>query len=134
MAQRLAGESVSTFLNGVWLVQLAPVADAGLVPQVVASELGVHEQPGRPMLTSLSDALIDRPDPPHTNMMHVYLQASSDALLEARDEIARTERVALFRRLQPIGVPGVSAFELSIGDAIEALCTGRELREVPETA
>ncbi len=62
-----------------------------------------------------------RPDPPHTNMMHVYLQASPDALLEARDEIARTERVALFRRLQPTGIPDVSAFELSVGDAIAAL-------------
>jgi hypothetical protein len=42
-------------------------------------------------------------------------------VLEASVEIARTERVALFRRLSSTGVPGVAAFELSIGDAIQAL-------------
>jgi threonine aldolase len=62
-----------------------------------------------------------KPDPPQTNMMHVYLRASADALLDASAEIARTERVLLFRRLLPTGVPGVSAFELAIGDATEAL-------------
>jgi threonine aldolase len=62
-----------------------------------------------------------KPDPPHTNMMHVYLHSSPEALMELSAEIARAERVALFRRLVPTGVPGVSAFELSIGDAVEAL-------------
>ncbi len=62
-----------------------------------------------------------KPDPPQTNMMHVYLECDSDALLEAGTEIARTERVLLFRRLMPLGVPGVAAFELAIGDAADAL-------------
>jgi hypothetical protein len=53
--------------------------------------------------------------------MHVYLQAAADAALEASVDIARTEHVALFRRLIATDVPGVVAFELSIGDAIEAL-------------
>ena len=34
--------------HGVWLVDLAPVADAALVPRAVASALGVREAPGRP--------------------------------------------------------------------------------------
>jgi threonine aldolase len=62
-----------------------------------------------------------KPDPPQTNMMHIYLKGSVDSLMEASAEIARTERVGLFRRLVPTDVPGVAAFELSIGDAIEAL-------------
>jgi threonine aldolase len=62
-----------------------------------------------------------KPDPPHTNMMHVYLEASPDALLQAGLDIARSEKVLLFRRLLPTGVPGVAAFELSIGDAAEDL-------------
>ena len=62
-----------------------------------------------------------KPDPPQTNMMHVYLRGAAEALLEASAEIARTERVLLFRRLFPTGVPGVAAFELAIGDAAEAL-------------
>jgi threonine aldolase len=61
------------------------------------------------------------PDPPQTNMMHVYLRAEATAVLEASTEIARTDGVQLFRRLLPIGVPGVSAFELSIGDAADGM-------------
>ena len=32
--------------DGVWLVELAPLADPRLVPQAVASVLGVKEEPG----------------------------------------------------------------------------------------
>jgi len=72
------------------------------------------------VLTSIPGISL-KPDPPHTNMMHVYLAAPPELVLEASVEIARTERVALFRRLLSTDVPGVAAFELSIGDAIEAL-------------
>jgi threonine aldolase len=65
--------------------------------------------------------IVVKPDPPHTNMMHVYLQGSADVMLEASTEIARTERVALFRRVIACDVPGFTAFELSIGDAAHAL-------------
>jgi threonine aldolase len=62
-----------------------------------------------------------KPDPPQTNMMHVYMHGSAEALMAANVEIARTERVQLFRRMLSTGVPGVAAIELSLGDAIEAL-------------
>ncbi|HEV7662810.1 MAG TPA: beta-eliminating lyase-related protein [Chloroflexota bacterium] len=71
------------------------------------------------VLTALPGITV-KPDPPQTNMMHVYLQCDAEALVEAADELARTERVLLFRRLIPTGVPGVAAFELTIGDAVEA--------------
>ena len=35
--------------------------------------------------------------------------------------VAQAERVLLFRRLFPTGVPGMVAFELAIGDAARAL-------------
>jgi threonine aldolase len=62
-----------------------------------------------------------KPDPPQTNMMHVYMRCDAQALLEVCAVIARTERVLLIRRLLPTGVPGLTAFELAIGDAAEAL-------------
>ncbi|HEX9056756.1 MAG TPA: beta-eliminating lyase-related protein, partial [Ktedonobacterales bacterium] len=61
------------------------------------------------------------PDPPQTNMMHVYLRGDPHHLLDAALDIARTERVALFAALRPTDVPGWSMFELSLGDAVEAL-------------
>ena len=61
-----------------------------------------------------------KPDPPQTNMMHVYLRCDAEALMEACAEIAQTERVLLFRRLIPTGVPGVAA-DQEIGAFFEHL-------------
>src|ERR671911_3019006 len=52
-----AGELVEGDEDGVWLVELAPLADPALVPQAVASTLGVREQPGRLLTETLSDYL-----------------------------------------------------------------------------
>ncbi|MBV9544512.1 MAG: tetratricopeptide repeat protein [Chloroflexi bacterium] len=57
LALRLASDLVDAFVDGVWLVQLAPVADKVLVPWTVAAALGVHEQPGRPIVVSLAERL-----------------------------------------------------------------------------
>ena len=38
---------LDAFPDGVWLVELAPLADPDLVPHAVADVLGVREQPGR---------------------------------------------------------------------------------------
>jgi threonine aldolase len=61
------------------------------------------------------------PDPPHAHMLHVYLRGDSEKLLAESVRIAREERVALFQSLQPTDVPGICTFELSLGDAAEAL-------------
>jgi predicted ATPase/class 3 adenylate cyclase len=46
--------------DGVWLVELARLADPGLVASAVASALSVREQPARPVPDVLGDALADR--------------------------------------------------------------------------
>jgi predicted ATPase len=45
LAFEVASTLVSSFNEGVWLVQLAPLTDPLLVPQVVASVLGVRDRP-----------------------------------------------------------------------------------------
>jgi class 3 adenylate cyclase len=51
-ADLIAGEG-----DGVWLVELAPLADASLVPQAVATALGVREEPGKPLDQTLVEFL-----------------------------------------------------------------------------
>jgi threonine aldolase len=60
------------------------------------------------------------PNPPHTNMMHLYLQGDREKLLEASLAIARDERVALFNWLAPADMPGWWRWELAVGDATDA--------------
>lgn len=57
LALHVAAELLDTYDDGVWLIELAPLADPALVPQTVAAVLGVHEQPAQPILNSLIDYL-----------------------------------------------------------------------------
>src|SRR4029077_19923804 len=47
-ALQVAAELVEYYPHGVWLVELASLSEAPLVPQTVATILGVPEQPDRP--------------------------------------------------------------------------------------
>ena len=49
LALAVAGEVVEEYEDGAWLVELAPLSDPELVPQAVASVLGVREVPGSPL-------------------------------------------------------------------------------------
>jgi len=56
---RLSIQIASTLLNdfpdGTWLVELAPLSDPTLVPQVIVTTLDLSEQTGRPALRILTD-------------------------------------------------------------------------------
>jgi predicted ATPase len=56
LALEAAAEALDTAPDGAWLVELAAVSEPDLVTQAVASRLGVAEQPGRPLLATLSEA------------------------------------------------------------------------------
>src|SRR5437867_10271679 len=52
LALRVAEGVLGDYADGVWLVELAPLADPALVPQAIASALGVREAPGRTLFAS----------------------------------------------------------------------------------
>lgn len=57
LALRVAADLVEDYADGVWLVELASLADGSLVPQTVASALAIPDRPGSPLDATLSDAL-----------------------------------------------------------------------------
>jgi predicted ATPase len=57
LALQAAADASGAYPDGVWLAALAALADAALVPETVAAAVGVREEPGRPLLGSLTDAL-----------------------------------------------------------------------------
>ena len=55
VATALKGE----FSGGAFFVDLSPITDPGLIPTTIASALGLHDQPNRPVLESLKSHLRD---------------------------------------------------------------------------
>jgi AAA domain len=60
LALQAAADALEASPDGVWLVELAALADPALVPQAVAQAVGVREEPGRPLLATLVDVLKPR--------------------------------------------------------------------------
>jgi predicted ATPase/DNA-binding CsgD family transcriptional regulator len=60
LALAAASELVERFEDGVWMVELASLAEPSLVPQAVAFTLGVRERSGSSLTEALSDYLRTR--------------------------------------------------------------------------
>ena len=110
LALQAAADLVDQFPDGVWLVDLAPLADPMLVPQAIATAVGVREQPEHPLLQTLEDFLRSR----HLllvldNCEHLVAAcaALADRLLRAcpRLRILATSR-------EPLGIAGETAWRV----------------------
>src|SRR5579863_4614599 len=60
LALEVAARVVRDFPDGVWLVELASLTDAELVPQTIVRSLGFMEQPGRTPMEALIGAVKTR--------------------------------------------------------------------------
>jgi predicted ATPase/class 3 adenylate cyclase len=60
LALRVAAESLESFSDGVFVIDLAALSDHTLVPSATATALGLHEQPGQTMAETLAAHLRDR--------------------------------------------------------------------------
>ncbi|HYL27736.1 MAG TPA: hypothetical protein VEW74_07860, partial [Candidatus Nitrosotalea sp.] len=59
-ALQAAAERLDEFADGVWMIDLAPLADASLVTATIAAALGVREAPNRPLIETLTAHLAPR--------------------------------------------------------------------------
>jgi non-specific serine/threonine protein kinase len=110
LALEVAAGQVQHFSDGVWLVDLTPLAEASLVAQTIAFALGVQEGPAEPITATLVRAIQSK------NMLLVLdncehlLQACShvvDALLRAS---ARLKVLTTTREI--IGLTGECIFHV----------------------
>jgi predicted ATPase/DNA-binding CsgD family transcriptional regulator len=60
LAIHVAARLAHRFPDGAWFIDLADVQQPDLVASRIAAEIGVVEEPGRPLLATLSDALRPR--------------------------------------------------------------------------
>jgi hypothetical protein len=68
------------------------------------------------------------PNPPHTNMMHLFIRGEREKLEAAALEVARKTGIWLFYGLAPTLLPGFARLELTVGEAALDL-SGQEIVE-----
>ena len=69
------------------------------------------------------------PHPPHTNMMHLFIRGEREKLEAAALDVARETGTWLFSWLAPTLFPGLTMFELTVGEATLDL-SGQEIVDV----
>ena len=57
LSLQAAANVLDRYNDGVWLVELAPITNPALIPQTVASVLGVREEQGMPLVQMISASL-----------------------------------------------------------------------------
>jgi predicted ATPase/DNA-binding SARP family transcriptional activator/DNA-binding CsgD family transcriptional regulator len=104
LALEVGRDLVGVYPDGVWLVELAPVSEGTLVPQVVANALRVRELPGRPVTDTLMGDL-------KTKQMLLLLD-NCEHLIDASAHLADTllgscpHLKILATSREPLGVAG----------------------------
>lgn len=104
LALEVARELVGTYQDRVWLVELAPLSEGALVPQVMAGTFGVQEQPGRPLLESLLDALGDKEMLLVLDNCEHLIDAAAHLTVALLSSCSRLRVLATSR--EPLGVTG----------------------------
>jgi non-specific serine/threonine protein kinase len=82
LALQVAADLLDRYAEGVWLVELAPLADPALVPGAVLKALGAPEQPGHPPEETLLETLRPR--------QVLLLLDNCEHLLDACARLSRT--------------------------------------------
>ena len=60
LSLQVAADLIEQFPDGAWFAEFAPLSDPGLVPQTVATVLGLMEEPGKPISQTLTEHLKDK--------------------------------------------------------------------------
>ncbi|MGH2601435.1 MAG: ATP-binding protein, partial [Dehalococcoidia bacterium] len=110
LALHLAAGIRQETATAVWMVELAPLTDPTLVPQAVAQAVGIHEEPGQPLLATLTAGLgIDPVLLVLDNCEHLVETCANVAahLLEACPDLR-----LLATSREPLGIPGEVAWRV----------------------
>src|ERR1700722_11823757 len=133
LALQVAAEALDGNGDGVWLAELAPIAEPELVTRTVAAALRVGEAPGRPVLDTLIDAIGDR----YLLLILDNAEQVLGAVAELADAVIRScLRVCLLvTSREPLGLSGEHIFrvpglavppaDLAAPDRLAALGSGR---------
>jgi predicted ATPase/class 3 adenylate cyclase len=136
LALEVAAGLLPEYPDGIWWVEFAPLSDPALVPQAVATALGLREEPGRPLLATLTHRLRAKSALLLLDNCEHLLDASahlSESLLRGCPslQILATSREGLgVPGERTYRVPSLSVPDLEVGSRVE----GRGSRVDPAAA
>jgi len=118
LSLQVAQELLDQFSDGVWLVGLAPILDPVLVPRTTAINIGLRDEPQRPIIDMLCDylhkkqLLIVLDNCEHlvdacAQMAHKILQAALDVRILASSREALGLVGEATYRVPSLGLPGL---------------------------
>ena len=101
---QVAQAQSGAYPDGVWLVELAPIRDPLLLPRIVATTIGLREEPQRPVIDMLCDYL-------HGRRLLIVLDNCEhlvDACAQLTDRILRTAPSAriIASSREALNIPG----------------------------
>lgn len=82
LSLQVAAELLGQFPQGIWFVELAPLADPELIPQTILSAIGLNEQAGRPAIELLKEYLRGK--------ISLIILDNCEHLIEASARVANT--------------------------------------------
>lgn len=110
LALEVANSVVGRFPDGVWWVDLAPLADASLVPATLARVLGVAESPVEPVTNTMVAFLASRRTLVVLDNCEHLIEAC--AAVVARVEVGCSASSMLVTSREPLGVPGEATWRV----------------------
>ena len=110
LSLQVAADVIDHFPDGVWFVELATLHDPQLVPQAVASALGVKEAAGRPVLEALLRFLSNRRLLLVLDNCEHLLQACAELAKQALQGTAHLTVLASSR--EPLRLAGETAYQV----------------------
>jgi predicted ATPase len=129
LALALARAAVQHFPDGIWLVELGSIIDAGLVPVVVATSVGIAIRPRQPVIETLIAAVgSSRVLLVLDNCEHL-VQACAELVDHLVRACSRLHLLVTSR--EPLGVPGEIAWQVApLATPDDALTPVQHLAEI----
>ena len=110
LAVQVAADLLDGSGNGVWLVELAPLTEPGLVTREIASVLSVRDEPGTSIADSLCNALRERSLLLVLDNCEHLIEASAEIVEVLLRSCPRVEILATSR--EPLGVEGEHVYRV----------------------
>ncbi len=104
LAVQLAQMRLDTFVDGTWFVDIAPLLEPERVPEALAAVLGVRQEPGRPLLDGIGQALAGK----RALVLLDNCETQPEACAELVNHLTRSSRevTVLLTSREPFGIDG----------------------------